>query len=304
MGDQNKGPHQMALRLAESLIQQKSFNAQDVFVRYLTWFHNREIGYDDTGPVGASVFHSFSSIDRCRQLTSSDFNSEVAIAVTSVDNRLLGNTAGANTAHRNIVLSMASFLDMKNLLSAARSEAKLTHLNDMAAEVSIICNFICRKLILQEYSQELDSPHVLHQLLSLPELKSYVTSDQVTLDLKYLLVLTDGKITNKDHEQYLKKLPRGGFAPNVLKVALYFVYKHTQDIRSFSQMENQQATQIVKECMDESFEFAGKANYCPVLVGPVLGALFGSQAFATCSVEHCPDLSRLQKACDKLAADW
>lgn len=57
-GDHNGGPIQMALHLAQSLIENKSFQREDIFKKYLYWYKNKLPGWDDTGLVGRYIFGS------------------------------------------------------------------------------------------------------------------------------------------------------------------------------------------------------------------------------------------------------
>jgi ADP-ribosylglycohydrolase len=54
-GDRNGGPTQMALRLAESLVELGHFDAEDIFNRYIGWW--RQEGFD-SGPVADLVFQA------------------------------------------------------------------------------------------------------------------------------------------------------------------------------------------------------------------------------------------------------
>jgi ADP-ribosylglycohydrolase len=51
-GDRIGGPIRMALRVAESLIDRRGFDAADVAARYLAWWRE---GAFDTGPTGGRV---------------------------------------------------------------------------------------------------------------------------------------------------------------------------------------------------------------------------------------------------------
>lgn len=66
-----------------------------------------------------------------------------------------------------------------------------------------------------------------------------------------------------------------GFAPNTLQAALYFIDRNS----SFG------------AAMDDAVEFAGRANYCPVLVGSIGGARWGASAIPLRHLEHVSDLS-------------
>ena len=53
--------------------------------------------------------------------------------------------------------------------------------------------------------------------------------------------------------QDLNELKGDGYAPNVLAASMYFLY--TSD--------------NLEDAIDSSIDFAGPANYCPVLVGAI-----------------------------------
>ncbi len=54
-------------------------------------------------------------------------------------------------------------------------------------------------------------------------------------------------------------LSDGGYAPDVLVAALWFLMKNL----------------TFEDALKQSKEFAGVANYCPVLVGSIGGAMYG-----------------------------
>lgn len=80
-----------------------------------------------------------------------------------------------------------------------------------------------------------------------------------------------------------------GFSPDALRAAVHFV--GTSDTLSAA--------------LDRSIEFAGSANYCPVLVGSIGGARWGSEAVPGGLLElHADLLPRLNKASEALAHGW
>ncbi|MBS0261182.1 MAG: ADP-ribosylglycohydrolase family protein [Planctomycetes bacterium] len=81
---------------------------------------------------------------------------------------------------------------------------------------------------------------------------------------------------------------RNGFSPRVLRAALYFVDRAP----SF------------REALDRSVEFAGAANYCPVLVGAIGGARWGAGAIEPQTLIHVSLLPRVAAAAEVLAAGW
>ena len=80
----------------------------------------------------------------------------------------------------------------------------------------------------------------------------------------------------------------GGYAPDVLRAAVYFV----GSCSSFA------------EALERSVAFAGPANYCPVLVGAIGGARWGSSAIPAPALAHVEILSRVETCAHGLAAGW
>jgi ADP-ribosylglycohydrolase len=80
----------------------------------------------------------------------------------------------------------------------------------------------------------------------------------------------------------------GGFAPDVLRAALYFVG----------------TSACFAEALDRSLAFAGAANYCPVLVGAVAGARWGASAVPQRALAHVAILPGVRATADALAAGW
>jgi ADP-ribosylglycohydrolase len=80
----------------------------------------------------------------------------------------------------------------------------------------------------------------------------------------------------------------GGFAPDVLRLAVYFVCMSG----SFA------------VALERSLAFAGPANYCPVLVGAIAGARWGALAIAPTSLAHVYIMPRVGPAAEALANGW
>ena len=131
-GDFNGGPIRMALRLAESLSERGTFDADDVLARYLDWYQK---GAFDTGPVAEKVFARIVAGD------------QVAMAVRFIHKERGGLTAGCNPAHRSPPLAMAHFLADNKLPGAAFREAALTHFDSLAGDVATSVVVLCRHLI-------------------------------------------------------------------------------------------------------------------------------------------------------------
>ncbi len=122
----------MALRLAESLQACRGLDLDDIGRRYLAWWRE---GAFDTGPTAGSVLRHVSS-----GLTFEKASEQVHIASG-------GLTAGCNPAHRGAPLAMSAMLPDSGLAAAAAAEAKLTHWDPLAGDVSAAVATLCRALI-------------------------------------------------------------------------------------------------------------------------------------------------------------
>ena len=224
MGDSIGGPTSLAQALAQSLNNEGEFCPDHVRNAYLNWW--REDGHDC-----GLVFH--------RVLALVDEGTSWQMAVEAVNDSLNGLTGGCNPAHRAIPLV---YLPVSNdeLESIARSEARLTHLDPMAGTVSAATILICRILV-EGGSWE----------------KAVEQARGKLSEFDGPSIIWDGSKTLS-----IKDLKRDGYAPNVLRAALFFVTR-SQDFES---------------ALREAFEFAGPRNYCPVLVGAMAGARFGASA--------------------------
>ena len=84
-------------------------------------------------------------------------------------------------------------------------------------------------------------------------------------------------------------LSRSGFAPEALGAAVYFVG----------------ASSSFASALAQSIDFAGAANYCPVLVGSIGGARWGSTRIEESALHHHGDLvPRLKATAGALARTW
>lgn len=81
---------------------------------------------------------------------------------------------------------------------------------------------------------------------------------------------------------------RGGYAPEVLAAAVHFVG----------------ASDSFDVAMRRSLEFAGPANYCPVLVGSVGGARWGAAAIPDAMTAHCEGIDHVRQLAQVLASPW
>jgi ADP-ribosylglycohydrolase len=80
----------------------------------------------------------------------------------------------------------------------------------------------------------------------------------------------------------------GGFAPDVLRAAVHFVG----------------TSACFTEALERSLAFAGPANYCPVLVGAIGGARWGTPSILPSSLAHVGILPRVKAVANALAAEW
>lgn len=131
-GDRIGGPLNMALTLAESLVERGGFETDAVGRSYYEWW--RTDGYD-SGPTSAQVFMCIES--------GLSFES-AAQRVHKIAGEM---TAGCNPAHRAAPLAMCMNIDEGELAAAAIAEARLTHLHPLAGDVSAAVVRLCRALI-------------------------------------------------------------------------------------------------------------------------------------------------------------
>ena len=81
----------------------------------------------------------------------------------------------------------------------------------------------------------------------------------------------------------------GGFAPDVLAAAIYFL----------------DGSESFRYALQNATEFAGPANYCPVLVGTIGGARWGRARISDDLVRRAtPFLRRVRRVTDSLATGW
>ena len=80
----------------------------------------------------------------------------------------------------------------------------------------------------------------------------------------------------------------GGFAPDVLAAAIHFVSSNSD----------------FDSALEKSIRFAGPENYCPVLVGSIGGARWGSKSIGSLMLSHCSLLQRVREITYGLAETW
>ena len=173
-----------------------------------------------------------------------------------------GLTAGCNPAHRSAPLAMLAAIEDSRLPHAAKAEACLTHRHALAGDAAAAVVVLCRALI-----------------------RGVSWTDALDLAAADRLAETRRAIGDRRAES----LSRAGFAPDVLRAAIFFV--HTSS--SFS------------DALARSRDFAGASNYSPVLVGSIGGARWGRGAIAEAEVAHQSDvLPRLRSVAADLARGW
>jgi ADP-ribosylglycohydrolase len=167
----------------------------------------------------------------------------VAEATAQV-HREFGKTAGCNPTHRSSPLSMLASIADHDLAAYAMAEARLTHHDPLAGQVAAAVNGLCRALIRG--------------------------------------AAWDGAVRCTSFADQEGPGNNGGFAPDVLRGAVYFVG----------------TSEDFAEALERSLAFAGPANYCPVLVGAIAGARWG----ATSAVVAGPCRYSPKGPCDRRGA--
>jgi ADP-ribosylglycohydrolase len=189
---------------------------------------------------------------------------EPGAAVDQADRESGGRTAGCNPAHRSAPLALASAIPDERLGECARVEAALTHRHPLAGDVSAAVTELCRALVRgREWEVALEAAAVGHMA-------------ETRLALEAARHSPGG---------------RGGYAPEVLQAAVYFVHRAT----------------IFSDALAGALEFAGPANYCPVLAGAIAGARWGANAIDPAALDN-PLLqairTELAAVADALALGW
>lgn len=209
-------------------------------------------GAFDTGPTTAAVM----------QLLDEGVELDKATAQVHRDSK--GKTAGCNPAHRAAPLAMAATLTDDLLPRWAALEAAVTHWDPLAGEVAAGVVVLCRLLI-----RGLPWEEAQHQS---------------GFGRRFVVEQALQATTPRD------KLNAGGFAPDVLAAASFFLH-HADDFT---------------QALHASIDFAGGANYCPVLVGAIGGARWGAQAIPPEALTHVSEAlsTRIQHAADSLATRW
>jgi len=206
-------------------------------------------GAFDTGPTAARVFALVEAGQSYEEASS------------RVHDEYGGMTAGCNPAHRGAALAMSAHLEDSELADCARREASLTHRHPLAADVSSAVVLLCRHLI----------------------------RGAGWAEARRAAGVGRRSITQASLEPSSQEgLSAGGFAPDVLAAAVYFLDEHGE----------------FGDALEASIRFAGPANYCPVLVGSIGGARNGASQIGEHHLAHCPLLDRVLLAAGKLAEPW
>jgi len=235
-GDVNGGPTAMMMKNLETIVCTRTLVMQNFGKGYLEWFKE--------GGVDASLV-----TQKVLELVNSGltFNE----AVKQIDKELDGMTAGISPAHRSIPLTLhyvAWYLRSPNFFVEFPNtgfrefeyhigkEARLTHLHNEASQVSQAVNAICMYLILGK-----------DIVKSIEFGMNFLKTDWSENFLEYIDSLT------------INDLSDGGYAPDVLVAALWFLMNNG----------------LFEDALEQSKAFAGAANYCPILVGSIGGAMNG-----------------------------
>ena len=263
VGDDNGGPANMMMESLEAILIHNIVNTRDIGELYLKWF--RSDGYD----AGITTHKALSYVETGLSFTE---------AVEQTHKDLDGRTAGISPAHRSVSLAVLFsywYVNSPNFFEefpntgfhdfkdTVRREARLTHFHNEASEVSMAVNAICMRFIVGG-----------DLFKSIPFGMNFLTTDWSMDIFGYLESLAVDDLSNS------------GYAPDVLISALWFLL----NTRSF------------EEAMQQSKEFSGVANYCPVLVGSIGGAMYGYEGVKTCiNASHINHLKRVKLAVNHIA---
>eukprot|EP01102_Stenamoeba_stenopodia_P002724 TRINITY_DN12585_c0_g1_i1.p1 TRINITY_DN12585_c0_g1~~TRINITY_DN12585_c0_g1_i1.p1 ORF type:complete len:297 (-),score=44.84 TRINITY_DN12585_c0_g1_i1:225-1082(-) len=201
-GDKNGGPIRMAIRLAESLVEQNKYDNQDVKRRYYNWYvgppHDTERAFD----TGAT----FSSVVR---LVRQGKAWEEAARITQDSNK----SAGINGAHRSIPLACFSGITTDfELCKLTQDEVAITHLHPASIQSAMIINLIIRHMIFGSSFEE----------------SLRIAIDTTKTQFEDGLV-DELDIALKQADIVGCRLNSSGFAPHVVQAAIYHTRFGGQD---------------------------------------------------------------------------
>jgi hypothetical protein len=231
---------------------------------------------------------------------------QAAFAVAEADFKRF-QSAGVGACHRNAVVAASRrlFATDAAVADAARRESRVTHSHPEAVETAAAVAAICRSLIesAPKYRDRggascrsrllaaISAAAAVCDFDAAPVLKDALSCYLVVEARAGSAVPREGVVDPREPSH------REGFSPLVLAVALYFLW-HGEAFSS---------------ALASSIRFAGPANFCPVLVGSIGGALWGyggtrgvqredlDHPHYTRSPGHAP---RFEAAADGLAAEW
>jgi len=168
-------------------------------------------------------------------------NIDEAATIVSKESR----NAGVNAAHRAVPIACCGWISEQELLEVTSTESQITHRSQISVEVAAVHVTLLRNVILGKSWEE-----SLNIAKAIPR----------EFDVKRIF-----KSTREYHE-----LSTGGYAPEVMEAALYFLKTETDFTSS----------------IQKSLAFAGSSNYCPVLVGALAGARYGFKAIPPSEISH------------------
>jgi len=271
-GDRNGGPIRMAIILgetfAEHLLSQSTSRNSPLVVSpsssersiqfrravaeaYWNWYKSGRAF--DYGTAFGTVFQRLTTLD--------DLDTVVR------DVHMTHQSAGVNPAHRGVVLALLCHplrqqqsTDPRSILCEwAKEECTITHLHPAAIVTEQAVVVLCYSLI--------HGATLMHGLTATMQAVAPRDPERIVLGVldRHVRVL-QGEASPRDEAE----LHQDGFSPLVLDAALHFLTVHG----------------TFGKALTASLEFAGQANYCPVLVGAIGGALYGVKAVPPVMVAH------------------
>jgi len=269
-GDLNGGPIRMSLRIAESLVEKNAFDRNDIILRFFNWHKGPPFDTEKSFDTGQVYTRVFDYYEK-----------GISIEESAAKVFKETNSGGVNGAHRTPPLSMALFISVDKLVKFSKEQCMITHMHDWSIIASIITNLLCRYLILGEtlHDSKINTQKIIYEYLDTEKI-----ADSALIKKRIQSMFFEDK--------KIEKLNRDGFAPDVLEAALYFVSQSS----SF------------EDALSRSLTFAGKANYCPVLVGAFAGSYYGYSNIPEIYLQHKllnkPLIERISKASNTLADMW